>query len=191
LSKHPQGDDKGILASYLGGESCSSGTSREFIVTLTCDPTISTYDIVEDPDGSVVEQGCKYYLEMKSTHACPKSVPFTPHNPAAPHNPGQNNSLSPGSIFLLIFFISLAVYCAAGFIYNTQANNRSGAEAIPNINFWRESWDLVKEGVAFTMNGFSAPDPHGEYTPQADSEDIADSSAPETSTPSGYGSISS
>lgn len=59
--------------------------------------------------------------------------------------------LSGGSIFLIIFFVTLAVYLIAGVAYMRIRHEAEGADLIPNREFWADLPVLVKDGVVFSL----------------------------------------
>jgi len=62
----------------------------------------------------------------------------------------DSSGLSGGSVFLIIFFVSLFVYFAAGAGYNYY-QGKEGAEIIPQVEFWKDLPFLVKDGAVFSF----------------------------------------
>jgi len=56
-----------------------------------------------------------------------------------------------GLIFLIILLVGVFVYCVGGFVFNMKKREKKGAEAIPNVEFWKDFPNLVKEGCLFTF----------------------------------------
>lgn len=48
----------------------------------------------------------------------------------------------------LLFFT--LIYLIGGTVYNMKKNNLKGAEAVPNIEFWRELPHLFKDGILYS-----------------------------------------
>ncbi|XP_063916028.1 uncharacterized protein LOC135132039 [Zophobas morio] len=67
------------------------------------------------------------------------------------HHPG----MSTGSVFLLIFFISVVVYLVGGCLILYFIRGARGLEMIPNIDFWRSLPGLMKDGIIFLFSGCS------------------------------------
>lgn len=66
-----------------------------------------------------------------------------------------------GCAFLIIFFAGGFVYLAAGFAFNYQKRELRGAEAIPQVAFWKDLPFLVKDGGLFVVGKITG---RGSYT---------------------------
>jgi len=55
-----------------------------------------------------------------------------------------------GTVFLIIILVAFILYCVGGFAFNFKKREKRGVEALPNIEFWKDFPNLVKEGCAFT-----------------------------------------
>lgn len=60
--------------------------------------------------------------------------------------------LSPGSVMLIIIFVSLSVYLIAGIAINIAVRQKTGAEIIPNWGFWKGCPSLIFDGFMFVIN---------------------------------------
>jgi len=155
----------GVIMSTQGGyPGCSPQVARSVQLNLLCasanGKADSTVDIVQESSS-----GCQYTIKQYFTSACgkkaspptpskappPPPTPTPPPSPTPPPTPRtQNQGLSGGSVFLIIFFVSLFVYFAAGIGYNYY-NGSQGAELIPQVEFWKDLPFLVKDGVMFCV----------------------------------------
>ncbi len=69
---------------------------------------------------------------MRSQHACAG---------AEPHKPG---SVGPGSVFAIIFFITVLVYVVGGVFYQRTVTHARGWRQLPNFSLWSGIWGFVK-----------------------------------------------
>jgi hypothetical protein len=86
--------------------------------------------------GAVLETdppGCIYTINFYHEYGC-----------------GKGGGLSGGSVFLIIFFVGLFVYFAAGVGWNAY-NGAEGIELIPQVEFWKDLPFLCKDGVMFLV----------------------------------------
>ena len=44
-----------------------------------------------------------------------------------------------------------AFYISFGMYYNQYVKQKKGIEIVPNINFWKEIYGLVRDGIYFTI----------------------------------------
>lgn len=70
------------------------------------------------------------------------------HRAGCPNRGG----LSPGSIMLIIIFVTFSVYMIAGITINIGVRQKSGAEVIPNWGFWKGCPSLIFDGFMFVVN---------------------------------------
>lgn len=70
--------------------------------------------------------------------------------------------LSIGSILVIIFFVGIIVYFAAGIVFMVFVKKESGPKIVPNVNFWTALPGYIKDGGLFIYN--SARGNRGEYT---------------------------
>lgn len=131
-------DNNTLMMTYMGGE----GNRRANII-LTCDKTSETLTFAGE------KPSLNYTFILKSSFACIGSyVPVTPAH--------ESHGLSVGSVLVILFFVFLAVYFVAGFLFLKYGRGAQGVEAIPNFGFWTELPSLVKDGVQFTCRGCKA-----------------------------------
>jgi len=73
--------------------------------------------------------------------------------PARPQKQKVKNSLSGGTVLLLIFFFgALGPYLGLGYIYNwTVAHKEGHIQRIPNLGFWQETFACTKDGFRFAF----------------------------------------
>lgn len=99
-------------------------------ISFLCDrdPDVQTAAsfIGTDPDE------CAYFFEVRSQHACAG---------VEPHKPG---SVGPGSVFVIIFFIAVAVYVAGGVFYQRTVAHARGWRQLPNYSLWAGIWNFAK-----------------------------------------------
>lgn len=114
---------------------------RKTILTFICDQDADPYIVVGC--GEMESQRCTYYLDIKTKAACV--------NADLSHS--NNSLISGGSIFLIIFFISLCLYCCCGYIYNGYKNNGMNdiQGNIPNSDFWFTAPLYIKAGCEVTF----------------------------------------
>ena len=72
--------------------------------------------------------------------------------PAACAGAGGAHTTSWGTLFCILFPVGCVVYLAAGFYYNYKFLERRGADAIPQLEYWREVPGLVKDGCLFSYD---------------------------------------
>ncbi|XP_053608364.1 cation-dependent mannose-6-phosphate receptor-like [Plodia interpunctella] len=89
----------------------------------------------EEPDNIV--------LAFYSRHACLKTL----------EEPGR----SLGSTLLIVFFCLVIFYLVLGICTKKFLMGATGIEVIPNLAFWSDLPNLVKDGWAFAINGFKLP----------------------------------
>ncbi|KAK4123105.1 mannose 6-phosphate receptor domain-containing protein [Parathielavia appendiculata] len=100
-------------------------------ISFLCDhdpdtPTAFSF-VGTDPDE------CAYFFEVRSQHACAG---------AEPHKPG---SVGPGSVFAIIFFITVLVYVVGGVFYQRTVAHARGWRQLPNYSLWSGIWSFVKD----------------------------------------------
>ncbi|KPJ06552.1 Cation-dependent mannose-6-phosphate receptor [Papilio machaon] len=62
-----------------------------------------------------------------------------------------------GSTLLIIFFSFVVFYLVLGICTKKFLMGATGIEVIPNLGFWMDLPNLVKDGWAFMINGFKLP----------------------------------
>jgi len=127
-------DNGTVVIAYTGGQDCGSGINRQAKIRFQCDLTTESnlWQVLSD-----FPSKCMYEFDWKTKYACPTG----------------SSGLSGGAWFLIfVFAIILPVYLLGGFIYNIQVKKVApGRDAIPNIEFWRDLPNLLKDGCKFTF----------------------------------------
>eukprot|EP01063_Lacrimia_lanifica_P026389 TRINITY_DN354_c0_g2_i1.p1 TRINITY_DN354_c0_g2~~TRINITY_DN354_c0_g2_i1.p1 ORF type:complete len:259 (+),score=27.17 TRINITY_DN354_c0_g2_i1:106-777(+) len=97
------------------------------------------------------------------TPSPPTPVPPTPSPPTPAPPPASNTTttteppapsrwpfqeLTPGSVFLVIFFVALIAYCGGGLVVNLFLGAR-GASVVPHWHFWQSLPGLMLDGARF------------------------------------------
>ncbi|KXJ08248.1 Cation-dependent mannose-6-phosphate receptor [Exaiptasia diaphana] len=112
---------------------------RKSSVMVTCDPdaTKGTFRLVEEfrDANDSIKVDCYYLFELNNKAACTVK-------PA-------DNSLSPGSILLIVFLIVGGVYLVLGFLYQRFVAGAKGLEQIPNYQMWTTFGGLQADGCNF------------------------------------------
>jgi len=124
---------------------CKAGP-RQTSLSVTCGKAVTTmFTITESPPKS-----CNYTATFPHPSGCSSTNTGGSSSTGGKHHPSE---LSPGSIFLIIFFVTAVVYVVAGFIVNWKVRGLTlGVEAIPNVSLWQQVPGLVVDGVVFTKN---------------------------------------
>ena len=137
-----------IVFSSRGAE-CDTRGPRDLTLTFLCSQQDQPNFIVTQP----VTNNCAYNSVIRTTAAC--NMVYIP--------PTDDNGLSGGSIFLIIFFVGLFVYCAGGvalnyfyFSKNSPSMSSSPVELIPNVAFWKDLPFLMRDGGMFCVTQFRA-----------------------------------
>eukprot|EP00033_Pygsuia_biforma_P000248 GCRY01000308.1.p1 GENE.GCRY01000308.1~~GCRY01000308.1.p1 ORF type:complete len:254 (+),score=56.32 GCRY01000308.1:93-854(+) len=143
-------DSLTIEIPYNGGTVSSSGTNRHSVVTLKCKSGAKAgitscgetpkyqYNLVFEAD-EICNLG-----DSSSSSSSGSNVPNKKKS--------DDGGLSLGSVLLIIFFSCSFVYLAAGITFKVVKKGARGAEAIPNVEFWKDFPRLVKDGFMFTVN---------------------------------------
>jgi len=152
-------DGLGITVSMQNKVCCDcppgSGVYRGIIMDIYC-PTSSNKAnldyVIEEPVG----QKCQYIGNITHSSGCKGGGSGSGSGSGSSSGKNDNgdvDGLSPGSIFLIIFFVSAVVYIIAGFIVNWKVRGASpGVDAIPNVEFWKQVPGLFVDGLVFTKN---------------------------------------
>ncbi|CAH0400010.1 unnamed protein product [Chilo suppressalis] len=90
-----------------------------------------------------IEDPANIQLTFFSSHSCLTQI----------EEPGR----SFGSTLLIIFFSFVVFYLVLGVCTKKFLMGATGLEVIPNLGFWTELPNLVKDGWAFAINGFKLP----------------------------------
>jgi len=127
----------------------TKSTNRISIFSITCDSSLPASPAFVL--SGITEPGqCQYLFTGKSKFACAggKSSSTTGGN----NHGGKSEGLSPGSIFLIIFFCSAFVYFAAGAAFKFKKYDARGVDMVPNVEFWAELPGLIRDGFLFVKN---------------------------------------
>lgn len=123
----------GVQISYSNGEICEEGVHREVRMQFYCDHmsrlgSIADYYVTQ-------EEPCVYVITFPTPYGCPKA-----------------QSLSKGWVFVICYVLVVAAYVVGGVAWNVHKGATLGVEALPHLDFWRQVPDLVKDGVALTVD---------------------------------------
>ncbi|XP_013394166.1 uncharacterized protein LOC106161693 [Lingula anatina] len=78
-----------------------------------------------------------YNLTLHSQHCCPLKA---------------QDTLSTGSILLIVFFTTVTSYFVVGVLYNKTVYAASGTALIPHYQFWSDLPGLIKDGYLFFIS---------------------------------------
>ncbi|KAJ9461639.1 hypothetical protein DIPPA_15416 [Diplonema papillatum] len=90
-------------------------------------------------------------------------------NPPGPNPPpsggdgGSSGGLTGGGVFLIVFFVGFFVYFAAGSAYMYKVKGETGANAVPNVAFWKGLPGLMKDGASFLKGKITGSGSEGPY----------------------------
>jgi len=132
---HPDGPKKGVKITYTNSKDsfCGGNVNRVSVIVVSC--SAKDTELVKITEPGV----CEYQFAMNSKFACPPGgIPGI--------GPG---GLSPGSIFLIIFFVGFALYFAIGSVVMWKVKGATGIEILPNSGFWVGLPGLIKDGFGF------------------------------------------
>eukprot|EP01084_Bolivina_argentea_P265367 449791_1 len=129
---------------YSTGNDCNNEPYK-FFVYYNCDPDIGDYRVVSV--GS--PQECEGLMYIDTQWACPGEIYTTP----AP----IDNSLSAGSIIVIILLLAFLIYFTIGYIICAILNRKDYGYCdvqanIPHIVFWIKLPALVMAGCMFTKD---------------------------------------
>jgi len=131
-----------LTMTYSGGDVCPNATpspgappnARRAIVNYVCSNTTNSVVYVgENPT-------CTYTFTWTGLAGC-----GTPTGSGGSGGGGLNG----GDVFLIIFFVGGFLYVAVGMAYNYKAKEARGVEMIPNLEFWKDLPQLLKDGASF------------------------------------------
>lgn len=130
--------DAGVKLDLMNGDDCivrGMKKPRESIIFFPCDPSAGKM-------GSITVQEtttCTYVFTIPTELAC-----------------GGSAGMGSGWLFVLLTFLCGVAYFGLGYVYNHYKCGKNGAEAIPNVEFWKDLPALVKDGCVFTYAKTSA-----------------------------------
>lgn len=149
----------GVTVTFSGGDKTDQGLPRSAIIAIECNPQQTqpalTFDR-EDPGNAA------YYFKMSAREGCGKEG-------SPPASGGFDWAwflFFPGLLgFTFIFvLIGFALYFIIGILVNKFKFQRSGAELIPQVNFWKDLPFLIKDGVMLIVDGCKKCTKRGKYT---------------------------
>jgi len=127
----------GLIAKFSGG-TVVNNVPRNIEIDFTCSASagIGTPTYVSETKTTLT-----YIFSWSTQYACA----------AGSTGGGGAGGLSGGSIFLIIFFVAIFVYFAAGVAYMKFKNHAEGTQMIPNHDFWFSLPGLVRDGGKFLI----------------------------------------
>jgi len=149
ISDHPRGLKQGVMITYTNNidTQCAGGEIRTSYFLLTCDPN------KEFQLDKITEPGlCKYQFDISTKHACPAGSTSGTGTGGNGGKGGEGGGLSGGSVFLIAFFVMLALYFSVGAVVKWKVYSASGVEMIPNTDFWVDLPGLIRDGCIFVKN---------------------------------------
>ena len=152
---------------YTTGNACGdNGDPYEFFVYLDCDEDIGDYRIVSAGlyihivikclcafESTENVGDCQSEMYVDTQWACPGEI-YTTEAPI-------DNSLSEGSVFIIVIFVGFIIYFVVGWTVNACRNRRDHGcydvmANIPHFVFWTKLPLLVVAGCSFTGDFLSA-----------------------------------
>jgi hypothetical protein len=114
---------QGIVLTTSGTQPCGgSGPLPQTTFTMRCDPTVTTLRV---DNGAYGQATCSLQLFLSSAAACP----YEKRRVVQP--------LGAGWLVFITLAVSAVVYLGGGMAYKRWRYGATGAEAVPNIEFWR------------------------------------------------------
>ncbi|KAK7109133.1 cation-dependent mannose-6-phosphate receptor-like [Littorina saxatilis] len=132
-------DGTNVLVTYVS--TADPSTTRSGIVTYICDESANEATMTAQGETSSTIYGVTVTTKCACKNGC---------SGGSIHVTVEVSILSTGSIMLIIFFVVLIIYVAAGIAYNRTRKQATGMEMVPNISFWRAIPGYVKDGFVFT-----------------------------------------
>jgi len=136
-------DGFGIEFDNGSSDQCPLDRPRSVTFTFQCTEgtQMGTMTITEDIQ-------CEYTVIVPTQYVCDSYITHL-----------SKDELSGGSIFLIIFFVSVILYCVGGFSFNKYHRGLEGRNAVPQANFWITLLPFwIKNGCmvswAFTVDVF-------------------------------------
>lgn len=129
-----------IIMTSAAGECSETDTKRWFVVRLICSGSQGEPGKGKEIPGI----SCVYEIFWETPAGCPVQ-------------------LSLGDWFLIGMAASCLVYFGGGYAYGVKSGGKSGAEALPNPEFWRILPDLVKDGLWFSVDYYKQMTGDGDY----------------------------
>lgn len=134
--------DLGIRISYHNGDLCTgsenpseNGRLRSASFLVYC---------AETQDANFAQSK----INSKDVTKC--SLEFSIKSPAGCRI-GYGSGMRKSTIILFWVVVVFLIYAVGGSAYNIKVKGKSGVEAFPNLEFWREVPGLVRDGTKFTF----------------------------------------
>ncbi|KAK7498647.1 hypothetical protein BaRGS_00010024, partial [Batillaria attramentaria] len=109
-----------------------SDLERTSTVVIECDQSASSPSFEALGDTSMGD----YHFVLTSVCACP--------NGCGSGGVTVEAEISTGTILVIIFLVAVVVYIAGGMVFNRVRYQKTGAEMVPNVGFWRALPGLTK-----------------------------------------------
>lgn len=151
----------GVSVRFGGGSECVDSGSRQTVkrstlVTVACNPDAREPANIKWPSTS---DDCSIALSFEHYSGCPSYY---------------STGLSGGWVFVILVLVTLLVYCGGCAAYKKATLGTSGVESVPNVEFWREFWDLVVDGCHYSYRLATCAHPKEAGFNPADLEDAED-----------------
>jgi len=131
---------------YTNGDSTNQGP-RTANISCVCAPTVTGQGQYSPASGSAYEVDTgDYQVSFKHQICCGGG----PSPPPGPH--GGGGGFDYGWVFVIVVCCAVVVYLIGGVIVMKVAYNAEGAEMIPNLEFWKSTPGLLKDGVMYIVN---------------------------------------
>jgi len=132
---------------YITYQSIVFGTKhyqRRFQIGLKCDESKYPGEVASVLE-VFLDSVSSYSTTLTSKCACDDGCPL------------DSGGLSPGSILLIVFFVSLTVYIIGGILINKyKFGVENMPEMCPNYQFWAGIPSLIKDGIFFACGGIKS-----------------------------------
>eukprot|EP01084_Bolivina_argentea_P262872 444727_1 len=124
-----------------GNNDCPLPLNMQMTITYICDETLDgmPYNVDRVTCGDRIDNNgdCIYYIDIPSYYGCVSA-------------PNENNNISVGSVFIIIFTAITTLYCLIGYIVNTMRSEARDwsefKEHVPNSSFWINFYENTKAG---------------------------------------------
>lgn len=140
--------DLGLKMTYSGGDTCTgsenvseNGFPRKINFVIDC---------ADSQDSNFIQ------TKINSNTVTKCNMEFTIRSPAGCRVGHGSSSYKSSTMTLLYILIIFGVYLGAGIFYNKKYNGKEGINAIPNLEFWKEVPNYMKEGSKFSWEKFKA-----------------------------------
>jgi len=143
---------KGFMLQYLNGTKGCTPYQRSTWISLICDPNEANQgitDVMEMPtDKRPLGFGCVYLMNFSTPHVC---------------NPYTSSGFGAGWVIVIIIIVAFVLYMLLGAVYNWRIKKSTGAQILPNLDFWKQFPYYVKDGFLFSYYKLTCK--KGEYQP--------------------------